>query len=272
MKFIEKLENRMDKAQSLLCVGLDPDLTKIPERFLNTRNPLYAFSKWIVDETHEYVCAFKPNSAFFESSGAKGINSLKQLCDYIKKKYPGIPIIIDAKRGDIGHTNAHYAKYVFEYLGADGVTLQPYLGSEALSEFFAYENKGLIILCRTSNPGAGEFQDLLVKSDNKKTVPMWEKIAMAVTQNWQKKSRSELLLVIGATYPDELKKIRKIAPQTTFLVPGVGSQGGDLEKTIKFGCNQNGQGIIINSSRGIIFAKNPKLAIKQMWKNHIKML
>jgi orotidine-5'-phosphate decarboxylase len=267
MTFIKKLETRMDKVNSLLCVGLDPDLEKIPSQFLTNKDPIFEFNKWIISQTHEYVCAYKPNSAFYESYGSKGIESLKKTCDYIYENHPDIPVIIDAKRGDIGHTNAKYAQYVFEYLGADAVTLQPYLGSEALEEFFKYKNKGLIILCRTSNQGAGEFQDLLVDDDSK---PLWQKIAKEISSTWVKKSKADLLLVIGATYPLELKKVRELCPDMTFLVPGVGSQGGSLEKTLLFGCNKNKKGIIINSSRGIIYSHNPRQSMIELWKSSQK--
>lgn len=265
MSFIKKLEKRMDKVNSLLCVGLDPVIEKIPDKFKNDQDPIFSFNKWIINQTHEYVCSYKPNSAFYESSGAIGIESLKKTCDYLYKNHSDIPIILDAKRGDIGHTNKEYAKYIFEYLKADAVTLQPYLGSEALSEFFKYKDKGLIILCRTSNPGAGEFQDLMVNS-----IPLWQKVAQEVSKNWQKQTKTDLLLVIGATYLEELKKIRELAPNTTFLVPGVGSQGGSLEKTLRFGCKKDGKGVVINSSREIIYAQNPNKAIKEMWKSQLK--
>jgi len=265
MNFIKKIENRMDKVNSLLCIGLDPVIEKIPKRFRDKQDSIFSFNRWIIDQTHEYVCSYKPNSAYYESNGASGIKALKKTCDYIKKNYPDIPIILDAKRGDIDHSNNEYAKFAFKYLNADAITLQPYLGNEALSEFFKYIDKGLIILCRTSNPGAGEFQDLIIDQ-----YPLWQIIAREVSSNWEKQSKADLLLVVGATYPDELKIVRKIAPNTTFLVPGVGSQGGSLEKTLKYGCNKNGKGVIINSSRGIIYAQNPNSAIKALWKSHLK--
>jgi orotidine-5'-phosphate decarboxylase len=265
MTFIKKLETRMDKASSLLCVGLDPDLEKIPSHFLTNKDPIFEFNKWIISQTHEHVCAYKPNSAYYESYGSKGIESLKKTCDYIYENHPDIPVIIDAKRGDIGHTNAKYAEFVFDYLGADAVTLQPYCGSESLKEFFKYKDKGLILLCRTSNKGAGEFQDLLVGTNNQ---PLWQKIAVEVSGSWTQKSQADLLLVIGATYPQELKKARELCPNTTFLVPGVGVQGGSLENTLLFGCNENKKGVIINSSRGIIYSDDPKQAISDLWQRY----
>lgn len=259
MKFLKKLEQQINTTDSLVCVGIDPVIENIPERFKKLDDPFFEFGKWIIDETHEYVNSYKPNSAFYEARGDKGILSLKKTCDYLKKNYPYIPIIIDAKRGDIGHTNAKYAKFVFEYLRADAVTLQPYLGSEALSEFFKYKDKGLIILCRTSNPGAGEFQDLVIDD-----MPLWQKVATQVINEWKNKTEADLLLVIGATYPEELKQARKIAPNASFLIPGIGKQGGNLEKTIAYGLNSENRGIIINSSRGIIYADNPKAAVKEL--------
>lgn len=269
MKFLQKLEKAMEATNSLICVGLDPVLEKIPQRFQKSSDPYFAFNKWIIDETHEYVCAYKPNSAFYESLGAKGIESLQKTCAYIQKKFPDIPVIIDAKRGDIGHTNGAYAKFVFEYLQADAVTLQPYLGSEALSEFFKFKNKGLIILCKTSNPGAGEFQDLMVKN-GKNRLPLWKHVALEVSTTWKKQSQADLLLVVGATYPKELSEIRKLLPHTTFLVPGVGAQGGSLEEILKNGLNKNRKGIVINSSREIIYSDNPRDSILQLWKKHNK--
>lgn len=268
MKFKQLLENQIRNTNSLVCVGLDPDIAQIPDRFRQNSEPLYSFNEWIISQTHQHVCAYKPNSAFYEAYGASGIEQLKKTCDYLKKNHPEIPIILDAKRGDIGHTNSAYAKFIFEYLGADAVTLQPYLGKESLSEFFTYTEKGLIILCKTSNSGAGEFQDRLVSNQpgdkNTDAEPVWKIVATHVTQNWQKDTQAELLLVVGATYPEDLKVVRSIAPNTTFLVPGIGSQGGDLEQTLQYGLDTDKRGLIINSSRGIIYSEDPKGAVKKL--------
>ncbi len=238
MTFQEKLDRIVKKNNSLVCVGLDQN------KFL--------FNKSIIEATHDLVCSYKLNSAFYESIGHKGIESLKKTCDYLRKKYPNIPIIIDAKRGDIGNTNQGYVQFVFTYLGADALTVHPYLGEEAIRSFLDHKDKGIIILCRTSNPGAGEFQDL--KVGNK---PLYKIVAENVFKKWNK--NKNCLMVVGATYPDELKEVRKIVgDQMTFLVPGIGAQGGDLEATLKAGLNKKGSGLIINSSRGIIFAKNPR--------------
>ena len=259
MIFTDKLNKQIDTANSLVCVGIDPVMEQLPERFKTMLDPFFEFGKWIIDETHKHVCSYKPNSAFYEAQGSKGVESLKKTCEYLNTNHPKIPIIIDAKRGDIGHTSLAYAKYVFDYLSADAVTLQPYLGSEALNEFFKYKEKGLIILCRTSNPGAGEFQDLETNG-----VPLWQTVAKEVSTTWKNKTDADLLLVIGATYPEELKQARKIAPGTTFLIPGIGKQGGDIQKTMDYGPNSNGRGVIINSSRGIIYSNNPRQAVKKL--------
>lgn len=237
LTFQKKLDQIVNKNNSLLCVGLDQSS--------------FDFNKKIIDQTHDLVCAYKPNSAFYEAEGAKGIEELKKTCDYLKKNYPEIVIILDAKRADIGSTNEGYVKYAFDYLGVDAITLHPYLGSEAIKPFLERADKGIIILVRTSNPGAGEFQDLIV---GKK--PLYQVVAEKVSKVWNK--NGNCLMVCGATYPEELKKIRKIAPNVWFLVPGIGAQGGDIEKTVKAGLNKNKDGIIVNSSRGIIFAQNPR--------------
>lgn len=267
MKFKEKYYHRLKQVRAPLCVGLDPDLALVPERFKRQADPLFEFCRYIIDETQEFVAAFKPNSAFFEAEGARGITSLKLVMEYLHDNYPSIPVILDAKRGDIGHTNRKYAQFIFDYLGVDAVTLQPYLGSEALQEFFPYQDKGLIILCRTSNPGAGEFQDLLVDGQ-----PLWQKVALAVTKKWSNQTEAELMLVVGATYPEELKTIRQLAPETLFLIPGIGSQGGDLQQTLANGLDSSGRGVIINSSRGIIFDPNPRQAAQTLREQMLKYL
>lgn len=247
MKFIDKLKTQVEKNNSLLCVGLDSDINKIPAHLAREKFPLFTFNKEIIDATHDLVCAYKPNSAFYEELGSDGILQLKMTCDHLHERYSAIPIILDAKRGDIGNTNNGYAKYAFDYLKADAITLQPYLGQEALKPFLDRADKGCIILCRTSNPGAGEFQDLKVDR-----TPFYEIVARNVVEKWD--YNHNCCLVVGATYPEELKIVRKIARTMTFLVPGIGSQGGDLEKTLEAGLTKNGDGLIINSSRSIIFA------------------
>lgn len=250
MTFIEKLKSAIATNNTLLCVGLDSEVTKLPARFKTVPTPQYDFNRAIIDATVEHVCAFKPNTAFYEQSGEAGIKQLKQTCDYIRETHPQIPIILDAKRADIGNTNNGYVDFAFQYLGVDAITIHPYLGREAVQPFLDQTDKGCIVLARTSNPGAGEFQDLVI--DNK---PLYLKVATSVATDWN--TNNNCMLVTGATYPEELKTIRQAVGDTLFfLVPGIGAQGGDLEKTLEAGLNSEKSGLIINSSRGIIFASN----------------
>ncbi len=249
MNFIEKLDLAILKSNSLLCVGLDSAFEKLPAHIKAKENAIFEFNKAIIDATADVVCAYKPNSAFYEALGAKGIEQLKMTLDYINEKYPHLVTILDAKRADIGSTNDGYVKFAFEYLKADAVTLHPYLGSEALKPFLDRKDKGAIILCRTSNPGAGEFQDLSAGGE-----PLYRAVARKVAREWNK--NGNCMLVVGATYPDEMKEIRAIVGDMHLLVPGVGAQGGDVEKTVKAGINSKRAGMVINSSRGIIFAGN----------------
>ena len=251
MNIIEKYNRRAEKINLLLCVGLDADFSKIPERFLKMEFPQFEFNKWIIGETHEYSAAFKANSAFYEARGDRGIRELKMTMEYLREKHPDVFLICDCKRADIGNTNQGYVDSFFDWYGFDAITLHPYLGEEALRPFLDRKDKGCIILCRTSNPGAGELQDLSVGGK-----PIWQIVAEKVFEDWNK--NYNCLLVVGATYPEEMKKIREIAGEMTFLVPGVGAQGGDVKAVMEAGQNSAGLGLIINSSRGIIFADNPK--------------
>lgn len=247
MSFKDKLLAAQNKNNSFLCIGLDSDFEKIPQYLKTVENPVFEFNKAIIDATYDLVCAYKPNSAFYEARGDRGIADLKRTCDYLHEKHPDTVIILDAKRADIGNTNEGYVKYAFDYLNADAITLHPYLGQEALKPFLDRKNKGCIILCRTSNPGAGEFQDLKVHRK-----PLYQIIAEHVVEKWNYNHNCGLM--VGATYPEELKAVRKIAPEMIFLVPGIGAQGGDLQKTLKFGLRKNNGGLIINVSRSVIFA------------------
>jgi len=251
MNVQEKLQKVVQKNHSLVCVGLDSDNDKLPHHLKSAKNPQFEFNKAIIDATHDLVCAYKPNSAFYEALAAKGIDQLKMTCDYIRSTYPDIFIILDAKRADIGSTNGGYVKFIFDYLGVDAVTIHPYLGSEALKPFLAREDKASIILCRTSNPGAGELQDVIANGE-----PFYKVVAKKVVNDWN--THGNCMMVVGATYPEELAEVRKIAEDMTFLVPGIGAQGGDVEKTVKAGLNTQKAGMIINSSRGIIFASSGK--------------
>ncbi|MDP1722937.1 MAG: orotidine-5'-phosphate decarboxylase [Candidatus Gottesmanbacteria bacterium] len=256
MTFQQKLDDIVSKNNSLVCVGLDSDISKIPEHTKKEKYPQFSFNKAIIDATHDVVCAYKPNSAFYEAFGAAGITELKMTCDYLHQSYPEIPIILDAKRADIGSTNEGYASYAFDYLGVDAITLHPYLGREALQPFFDRKDKGCIILCKTSNPGAGEFQDL--KTGGK---PLYQVVAQKVTNEWN--INGNCMLVVGAPYPEELAIVRRIVGDMTLLVPGIGTQGGDIEKAVKAGINSTGAGMIINASRSIIFASSGSDYVKQ---------
>jgi orotidine-5'-phosphate decarboxylase len=248
---IDKYNQRAKKVNSLLCVGLDSDFEKLPTKFKKMTNPQFEFNKWIIKETNQYAAAFKLNVAFYEARGDKGITELKKTMEYLQKNYPDIFLLCDCKRADIGNTNKGYVDSLFDWFGFDAITLHPYLGQEALKPFLQRKDKGCIILCRTSNPGAGEFQDLKI---GKK--PLWQIVAEAVSKKWNK--NKNCLLVVGATYPEEMKKIRNLVGDMTFLVPGVGAQGGDLKASMKAGLNSKRLGLIIHSARGIIFAENPK--------------
>ena len=255
---IEKYNQRAKKINSLLCVGLDAD----PEKVSGSQ---FEFCKKIIDDTHEFAVVFKINSAFFEARGEQGIHDLKLTFDYLTENHPDIFTILDAKRGDIGNTNNSYVTFAFDWLGADAITLHPYLGEEAAMPFLNRKDKCSIILCRTSNLGASELQDLEVVGPStglgvKK--PIWQIVAERVSQVWNK--NNNCMLVVGATYPEEMKKIRELTGDMTFLVPGIGAQGGDLEAVIKNGLNSEGLGLIINSSRGIIFSENPKQEARKL--------
>ena len=249
MKFIDKLKKSIKKNRSYLSVGLDPDLEKIPKHLLKSSDPVFLFNKAIITNTADLVCAFKPQIAFYEGMGIKGLEALKKTIDFISKNYPGLPIILDAKRGDIDSTNLGYVKMAFEWLGVDAITVHPYLGKESLTAFLEQKDKLFFILCKTSNKGAGEFQDLKVNGKQ----PLYQYVAHKVVKEWNYNKNCGL--VVGATYPKELQIAKKIAGDLPFLIPGIGSQGGDLEKTVKA---IKGSIFVINSSRSIIYAGHGK--------------
>jgi orotidine-5'-phosphate decarboxylase len=248
MGFLDKLAAAWDKNDSLLSVGIDPNMDLLPDHLKDSETPFFDFGKAIVDATADLVCAFKPNSAFYEARGAEGIAELKQTCDYIRENYPNIPIVLDFKRGDIDSTNSKYDNYAFDYLEVDAVTIQPYEGRLAFQPFLARKDKGIIVLCRMSNEGSGEFQDMLV--DGKK---LYVHVAEHVRDQWN--TNNNCHLVVGATYPKELAEIRQLVGDSmVILVPGLGAQGGDAEASVKAGITSDGKGIIVNSSRSIIYA------------------
>lgn len=251
MDFKTKLQNITKKNNSLVCVGLDSEFSKIPQHLKEKESDideiLFAFNKAIIDATYDLVCAYKPNSAFYEAQGKDGIKALKKTIHYLQDTYPEVVVILDAKRADTGNTNEGYVKFAYDFLGVDAITLHPYLGKEALKPFLDRTDKGAIILCRTSNPGAGEFQDLKIGDK-----PLYQIVAEKVANEWN--YNGNCAVVVGATYSTELEIVRRIVGDMPILIPGIGVQGGDVEKTIKAGVDKEGMNAIINSSRGIIFA------------------
>ncbi|MBW2029279.1 MAG: orotidine-5'-phosphate decarboxylase [Deltaproteobacteria bacterium] len=249
MSFYETLGKMWAKNNSLVCVGLDPDLSRIPDHLSGAKNPIFEFNRGIVDATADLVCAYKPQFAHYAAEGAE--TQLAMTIDYIHKTYPGVPVILDVKRGDIGSTAKMYAKEAFDRYGADALTVNPFLGGDSLTPFLENKDKGVVILCRTSNPGARDIQDLEVNGKK-----LYQVIAYKASYEWN--YNSNVLLVVGATYPKELKEIRYIVGDIPLLVPGIGAQGGDTEAAVRNGLDSNGAGMIINSSRGIIYAGTGK--------------
>ncbi len=249
---------KLEKSGSLVCVGLDPEFEKLPARFQTSPTPLFDFNRWIVAETREYAASYKLNAAFYEAHGARGVEEMERTVAWIRAEAPGAVTICDAKRADIGNTNRGYVKAVFDEMGFDAVTLHPYLGGESLEPFLEREDKLNIILCRTSNPGAGDLQDLVCDGR-----PLWQNVAAKVSDEWN--ARDNCALVVGATWPGEMKAVRSVAPRLLFLVPGVGAQGGDVAAVVGAGLDARGGGLMISSSRAVIFAESPRVAAKALF-------
>lgn len=246
----QELISLINKKQSFLCVGLDSDIEKIPQHLLKEEDPVFEFNKKIIDSTLPYTVAYKPNLAFYESNGIKGLISLKKTMDYLKDKRNECLIIADAKRGDIGNTSKQYAKSMLSEDGDfnfDAITIAPYMGKDSVMPFLSYPNKWVILLALTSNEGAADFQYM----EDKNGVQLFEKV-LATAQQWET-SKDNLMFVCGATKAEKFEDIRKIAPDHFLLVPGVGAQGGSLKEVCKYGMNKD-CGLLVNSSRGIIFA------------------
>ncbi len=240
-----ELIQQIKEKRSFLCVGLDTDLDKIPPHLLNTEDPVFEFNKAIIDATKDYCVAYKPNIAFYECLGVKGWKSLEKTLNYIPKN---IFTIADAKRGDIGNTSSYYAKTFFEYLNCDSVTIAPYMGEDSIKPFLEFKNKWAIVLALTSNKGALDFQ--AIKNNESKEL---FKIVLEKTASWG--SPENLMYVVGATRAEQIGEARKVVPEHFFLVPGVGAQGGSLEDVCNYGWNED-CGLLVNSSRGIIYASN----------------
>ncbi len=245
LNFAERLALAQQSSGGLLCVGLDPDPDKLPQDLAATYDPLLSFGKRVVDATYDVAAAYKPQIAFYSALGAEA--ELAATIAYIRAKAPHALIILDAKRGDIGNTAVAYAREAFERYAADAVTVNPYMGEDSVLPFLARPDRGAILLCRTSNPGSRDFQDLQVGG-----VPLYRHVAARAADSWN--AHGNLMLVVGATFPAEMAELRRAHPQLTFLVPGIGAQGGDLEAILQSGLDAQGRGLLISASRSIIYA------------------
>jgi len=253
LTFAEKLTQAIERNDSLLCVGLDPRLDRFPPQVMAQPDPIFTFNKTIIDATADLVCAYKPNFAFYEAQGLEGLAALHRTIEYIHE-VTDVPVLLDAKRGDIGSTAEAYAKAAFEVWGADAVTVNPYLGHDAVQPFTAYADRGIFLLCHTSNPGATDLQTLDCGGR-----PLYQVVAEQAAR-WG----ANVGLVIGATYPQALRAVREMAPQMWILLPGVGAQGGDLEAALAAGLDEQGSGIIVSASRSIIYAEAPRVAAQEL--------
>lgn len=245
----QQLITQIKKKQSFLCIGLDVDLNKIPQHLLKEEDPIFAFNKAIIDATHQLCVAYKPNTAFYEAYGIKGWQALEKTINYLNDKYPELYTIADAKRGDIGNTSSMYAKAFFEDLGFDSITIAPYMGKDSVEPFLAFKDKHTILLALTSNEGAFDFQTKQVEGTE-----LYKQV-LKTSKTWN--NSENLMYVVGATKAEYLADIRQIIPDSFLLVPGVGAQGGNLQEVCKYGMTSN-IGLLINSSRGIIYASQDK--------------
>jgi orotidine-5'-phosphate decarboxylase len=245
--FMSQLAASWTRSGSLMCVGLDPELERFPAQVARQASPIFQFNKAIVDATADLVCAYKPQFAHYAAYEAE--DQLERTIEYIHRTYPGVPVILDSKRGDIGNTAERYAIEAFERYGADAVTVNPYLGGDSLEPFLEREDRGVVVLCRTSNPGARDLQDLVLGDGGRR---LYHAVAELTASRWN--TRGNCLLVVGATYPRELAEIRQIVGDMPLLVPGVGAQGGDVAQVVRNGQTPAGTGLIVSSSRGILYA------------------
>ncbi|MEX0616582.1 MAG: orotidine-5'-phosphate decarboxylase [Candidatus Woykebacteria bacterium] len=245
MEFKEKLDKTVKRNDSLLCIGLDPEISKFPKSIQTKKDPIFQFNKAIVGATAPLVCVYKPNIAFYEAYGLEGLEQLKKTIEFLQKNYPQIPVILDAKRGDIGNTAKMYAKALFEYWNADAATVYPHLGLDSLKPFFEYKNKLTILLLKTSNPDSKMFQDMKVGNE-----PYYLKIAKKI-KSWK---YANFGLFVGATYPAELKKVRSLFPNRVFLTAGLGAQKGEVRDAVLAGLDKEKKGIMFNASRSILYA------------------
>lgn len=249
MTFIQALRERWQRADSLVCVGLDPEPAKFPARFQEIPDAVFAFCRDIADATADYACAFKPQIAHFAALGAE--DALRRLIAHLHARHPGLPVILDSKRGDIGSTAQHYASEAFQRYAADAVTVNPYMGRDSVQPFLDHADKGVVILCRTSNPGASDLQDLEVAHATG-TRPLYQHVAETIARDWN--AHGNCALVVGATWPRQLREVRAIVGDMPFLVPGVGAQGGDVEAVVTQARTADGTGLVVSSSRAILYA------------------
>lgn len=247
LSFMEALKGAWDEQDSMLCVGLDPDPSRFPPSLGGRGGAILAFCREIVDATADLVCAFKPQIAYFAAQRAE--DQLEQLIDHIHQNHPGIPVILDAKRGDIGSTAEQYAIEAFGRYNADAVTVNPYMGFDSIEPYLRYPKKGVIVLCRTSNPGGSDLQFLQVAQDGQPQEALYERVARLAATEWNK--TGQMALVVGATFPQEIARVRDIVGDMPLLIPGIGAQGGDIDATIQAG---HGKAMMINSSRAILYA------------------
>ncbi|MDH3349675.1 MAG: orotidine-5'-phosphate decarboxylase [Desulfobulbaceae bacterium] len=245
LNFQDKLRAVWEKNNSLLCVGLDPDITRFPSALEKRAESIFDFNKMIIDATHDLVCAYKPQIAYFAAYGAE--EALARTIEYIHENYPQVPVILDAKRGDIGSTAQKYGEEAFVRYQADAVTVNPYLGYDSVAPFLEYKDKGVVLLCRTSNKGAADIQDLEIDG-----TPLYEKVAEMISSKWN--SNNNCIIVVGATWPEQMSRLRALVGDMPFLVPGVGAQGGDVEKLVTAGKTTAGTGLLVSASRSIIYA------------------
>ncbi|MGN6280251.1 orotidine-5'-phosphate decarboxylase [Frateuria sp.] len=252
MHFMQSLHRSWQRNHSLVCVGLDPEPAKFPAPLRDTPEAVYTFCRAIVDATADLVCAYKPQIAHFAALGAE--DALERLIAHIHDAHPGIPVILDAKRGDIGSTAQHYATEAFERYQADAVTLNPYLGRDSIQPFLDRADKGVILLCHTSNPGAADLQDLIVESTDGERLPLYQHLARTIARDWN--GNGNCALVTGATWPEQLAQVRALVGDMPLLVPGIGAQGGDVEAVLRHGRTADGTGLMISSSRAILYAGN----------------
>src|SRR5690606_23823731 len=246
MGFIRRLRDRWQQADSLLCVGLDPDPARFPAGMANDAGRLFDFCRDIVDATAQFACAFKPQIAYFAAHDG-GEDALQRLLAHIRAAHPDVPVVLDAKRGDIGSTAQQYAAEAFDRYGADAVTLNPYMGRDSADPFLQRADRGCIFLCHTSNASARDFQELMVDGQ-----PLYRHIARTIAAEWN--GNGNCALVVGATFPQELEAIRGVVGDMPLLIPGVGAQGGDVEAVVRNGRTADGTGLMINSSRGVLYA------------------